>query len=261
MIARLLDDWKAVYRYREFLKNTVAKDLRTRYKGSILGFLWTFVSPLLMLVVYSTLFSVIIRMPVDHYPIFLFCTLLSWNYFSSAVQSSSSIIVASGNLIKKIYFPLEILPISVVTGGLINYLYGLIILIPALVLYGYYPNIHYLWLPVIIAIQFVFTLALAFLFSALTVFFRDLEHILSIVLMAWLYLTPVLYPVSLIPEEYQYLFGLNPMSVIINSYRDIFYYNQAPDSSLLVFGILAVGLLVLSHAYFSKVKFRFVEEI
>ncbi|SFE86291.1 ABC-2 type transport system permease protein [Paenibacillus algorifonticola] len=258
----MLNVWKDIYQYREFLKNNVSKDLRTRYRGSIFGFLWTFLNPLFMLVVYSTLFSIIIKMPVDNYPIFLFCTLLAWNNFQSSVQSSASIIVNSGNLIKKVYFPHEILPISVVTGGLINYLYGLVILIPALIIFGYMPNLNYLWLPVIIIIQFIFTLAISFIVSALNVYFRDLEHMLNIFLMAFLYLTPVLYPQTMIPEKYQWLFNWNPMAILVTAYRNVFYYNEPPATAqLFILGFISVVLLLFSQLYFKKVKVKFNEEI
>lgn len=258
----MLHEWKEIYKYREFLKNNVSKDLRTRYKGSFFGFLWTLLNPLLMLIVYSTLFSVIVKMPVDNYPIFLFCTLLSWNFFHSSIQSSSAVIINSGNLIKKVYFPHEILPISVVMGGLINYLFGLIVLLPALIIYGYYPNINYIWIPVIIIIQFIFTLALSFFVSALTVFFRDIEHMLNIFLSALLYLTPVLYPISMIPKEYVWLFNWNPMAILVTSYRQVFYYNESPNLiSLFIIGLVSILLLVLSQRYFMKMKEKFIEEI
>jgi lipopolysaccharide transport system permease protein len=258
----MFNEWKEIYRYREFLKNNISKDLRTRYKGSFFGFLWTFLNPLLMLVVYSTLFSIIIKMPVQNYPIFLFCTLLSWNFLQSTIQSSSSIIVSSGNLIKKVYFPHEILPISVVTGGLINYLYGLIILIPALIIYGYYPNFNYFWLPLILLIQFILTLAIAFFVSALTVYFRDLEHMLTIFFSALLYLTPVLYPITMIPERFRWLFNWNPFAILMTSYRQVFYYNENPDFFLLlILGLISIVLLVLSQVYFMKMKGKFIEEI
>lgn len=258
----MLHDWKEIYKYREFLKNNVLKDLRTRYKGSFFGFLWTLLNPLLMLIVYSTLFSIILKMPVDNYPIFLFCTLLSWIFFQSTVQTSSSIIVNSGNLIKKVYFPHEIMPISVVLGGLLNYLFGLVVLIPALIMYGYYPNIHYLWLPVLILIQFIFTLAISFFVAALTVFFRDMEHMLNIFLSALLYLTPVMYPLSMIPDKYLWLYNWNPMAILISSYRSVFYYNESPNGILLlIIGVISILLLALSHYYFIKMKDKFIEEI
>ncbi|KZE70490.1 hypothetical protein AV654_06290 [Paenibacillus elgii] len=258
----MFNQWKEIYQYREFLKNNVSKDLRTRYKGSFLGFLWTFLNPILMLIVYSTLFSVIIKMDVKDYPIFLFCTLLSWNFFQTTLQSSSSIIVLSGNLIKKVYFPQEILPISIMAGGLINYLYGLLVLIPALIIFGYYPDIHYIWLPIIIVIQSILILACAFFISALTVFFRDLEHMLSIFLTALLYLTPVLYPITMVPEEFRWLFSWNPMATIITSYRDVFYYHRAPAwDSLLLIGICSLCLLFLTQYYFHRLKGKFIEEI
>jgi lipopolysaccharide transport system permease protein len=253
---------KEVYKYREFLKNSIYKDLKTRYKGSFFGFLWTFLNPFLMLVVYSVLFSIIVRMPVDNYPIFLFSTLLAWNFFQSVVQSNSSSIVSSGNLIKKIYFPHEIIPLSVVFGGLINYVYSFIILIPALVFFGYYPNLNYLWLPLVILIQTLLVLGVSLLVSSLNVFFRDLEHILTIFLNALFYLTPVLYPMSIIPNEYHWLFLWNPLSVLVNAYRDIFYYNQTPDmNSLYIVGVLSVFLLFISQRVFEKLKYSFIDEV
>lgn len=258
----MINDWKEIFRYREFLKNSVSKDLRTRYRGSFFGFLWTFLNPLLMLIVYSILFSIVVRMNVENYPVFLFCTLLSWNFFQSSILTSASVIVGSGNLIKKIYFPHEILPLSVVIGGLFNYLFGLIILIPALMIFGYYPNINYIYLPVVLIIQMILTLAISFLVSSLTVFFRDLEHILVILLNALFYLTPVLYPVDTVPEKIQWIFNLNPVAILMSAYRDIFYYNLVPDlMSLLKIALGSVILLILSHKLFSKLKYKFSEEI
>jgi ABC-2 type transport system permease protein len=258
----MLKDWKEIFQYWEFLKNSISKDLRTRYKGSFFGFLWTFLNPLLMLVVYSILFSIVIKMPVDKYPIFLFCTLLSWNFFQSSVQASSSIIVSSGNLVKKVYFPHEILPLSVVLGGMVNYLYGLIILIPSLIVFGYYPNIHYVWLPLILFVQVVLTVGFSFLVSSLNVFIRDLEHILTIFLNALFYLTPVLYPIELVPEKYRYLFEWNPLAIIMTEYRQIFYYNKPPDIKvLLIIGGFSIIFLVISHTVFRKLKYKFIEEI
>jgi lipopolysaccharide transport system permease protein len=258
----LLNDWKEVYRYREFLKNSVSKDLRTRYKGSIFGFLWTFLNPMLMLIVYSVLFSIIIKMPVDNYPIFLFSALLAWNFFLGSIQNSSSVIVGSTNLIKKIYFPLEILPLSVVLGGLMNFLYGLLILIPALSLFGYYPNINYIWVPFLMLIQLILLIGFSFLVSSLTVFFRDLEHMLVIILQALFYITPVLFPISMVPEKYHWLFVWNPVGVLMLSYRDIFYYNKTPDIvSLCYIAIGSVIFLVCSQLIFRKLKYKFIEEI
>lgn len=226
------------------------------------GFLWTFLNPLLMLMVYSVLFSIVVRMQVDNYPLFLFSTLLSWNFFSNSILSGSSVIVGSGNLIKKIYFPHEILPISVVMGGLVNYIYGLVILIPALSLYGYYPNVYYFYLPLILLIQVVLTLAITFLVSSLTVFFRDLEHMLVIIVNALFYLSGVLFPLSTVPEKARWLFYYNPIAMIMAAYRDVFYFNKMPDMiSLLVIGLFSLVLLVISQRIFAKLKFRFIEEI
>jgi ABC-2 type transport system permease protein len=201
-------------------------------------------------------------MPVDNYPIFLFSTLLSWNFFQSTIQSSASVIVSSNNLIKKIYFPHEILPISVVLGGLMNYLYGLLILIPALSIFGYYPNINYLWLPVLLIIQLILIMGFSFLVSSLTVFFRDLEHMLVIFLTALFYITPVLFPISMVPVEYHWLFKWNPVGILMSSYRDIFYYAKTPDIiSLCYIGVGSLIFLLCSQLIFRKMKYKFIEEI
>ncbi|MDT3428097.1 ABC-2 type transport system permease protein [Paenibacillus forsythiae] len=258
----MIKDWIDVFKYREFLKNSVSKDLRTRYRGSVFGFLWTFLNPLLMLVVYSILFSIVIKMQVDNYPLFLFSTLLSWNFFATSILSGSSIIVGSGNLIKKIYFPHEILPISIVMGGVVNYVYGLAILIPALCIYGYYPNINYVFLPVILIIQVILTLAVTFLVSSLTVFFRDLEHMLVIIVNALFYLSGVLFPLTTVPEEARWMFYYNPLATLMASYRDVFYYNKMPDMyTLLTIGLFSFLLLIIAQRIFAKLKLRFIEEI
>ncbi|MRN54365.1 ABC transporter permease [Paenibacillus monticola] len=258
----MINDWIDIYKYREFLKNSVSKDLKTRYRGSVFGFLWTFLNPLMMLVVYSILFSIVVRMNVENYPLFLFSTLLSWNFFSGSILGSSSVIVGSANLIKKIYFPHEVLPISIVLGGLVNYIYGLVILIPALCIYGYYPNVYYLYLPLILLVQVILTLAISLIVSSLTVFFRDLEHMLIIIMNALFYLSGVLFPLTAVPEKVRWIFSYNPIAIMMDSYRDVFYYNKMPDMfSISMLGLFSLVLLVVAQRIFAKLKFRFIEEI
>lgn len=253
---------KEIYQYREMLKNLVSKDLRTRYKGSILGFFWTFLNPLLMLTVYTILFSTIMRMGIKNYGMFLFVALLPWMFFANSVQGSTMAVVSNGGLVKKIYFPVEVLPLSVVLGNLVNYFFSLLIMIPSL----YFFKIQLTWVvvyfPLIVLVQFLLTLALSLLFSSLNVYFRDLEHVLGIFMMAWFYLTPVIYPVSLVPKQYLGLFYLNPLTPIILAYRDIFFYGKKPDLiGLGTVAVMAVISLTVAIALFKYLKRGFAEEI
>lgn len=251
-----------LYRYREMLKNLVRKDLRTRYKGSFFGFLWTFINPLLQLLVYTAIFSTIMRVNIDKYHMFLFVALLPWIFFSNSILLSTNAIVGNKDLIKKVYFPRIVLPISVVTSGLINLLFGFIIVILALLITGVGITAAIIYLPVVTIVAFVMTLGFSLLFSSLNVFFRDLEHILGIATMAWFYFTPVLFSVDMIPPSFMKVFFLNPMTPIILSFRDVLYYGQAPDWRMLGISLLIGLLLVLfGSQVFHMLEKNFAEEI
>lgn len=244
------------------IKSLVLSDLRTRYKGSVLGFLWTFLNPLLMLLVYTVVFSTIMRFDMENYTVYMFIGLLPWLNFSSSILSSSSVIIRNSNLIKKIYFPHEVLPLSTVIGGVINYLFGLIIMLAAIFISGMTLSVHALYFPLILFLQFLLTYALTLLFSSLNVYFRDLEHILGAIVMAWFYFTPIIYPSTMIPEKYHFIFNINPMKPIIDSLQDIFYYHKNPEIiNLLQSAFYNVILLVISWVIFRKLSKRFAEEI
>ena len=244
------------------LKNLVRKDLRTRYKGSFFGFLWTFINPLLQLLVYTAIFSTIMRVNIDKYHMFLFVALLPWIFFSNSILLSTNAIVGNKDLIKKVYFPRIVLPISVVMSGLINLLFGFIIVILALLITGVGITAAIIYLPVVTIVAFVMTLGFSLLFSSLNVFFRDLEHILGIVTMAWFYFTPVLFSVDMIPPSFMKVFFLNPMTPIILSFRDVLYYGQAPDWRMLGISLLIGLLLVLfGSQVFHMLEKNFAEEI
>lgn len=253
---------KEIYQYREMLKNMVKKDLRTRYKGSVLGFLWTFVNPLLQLVIYTVIFSNIMRMNIEKFHMFLFVALLPWIFFSTSLQVSTTSVIANKELVKKIYFPRVILPLSVVTANLMNFIFSFAILLPALVIseIGISPTI--VWLPLVLLVEFQLALAFSILFAGLNVYFRDLEHLLGIVLMAWFYFTPIVYPVEMIPERLAPLFNMNPMLHIIAAFRDILYYGKAPDMKMLGIIFLAgFAFLIISNAAFNRLQRNFAEEI
>lgn len=253
---------KEIFKYREFLKTSILKEFRGKYKKSFLGVLWSFINPLLQLLVYTIVFSFIMKADIPHYTVFLVVALIPWNFFNITVAQSTSIIVYNGGILKKVYFPREILPISLVTSNLLNFFISFIIILVSLFISGIGISWYILFLPVIIIIQYIFTLALAFILSSITVYIRDLEYFITVIMMLWFYLCPIVYSAEFIPEKLKWLFDLNPMLHIINSYRDILYYKSCPRlKSMLVLGILSSFLLVAGYRIFKKLEKRFVEEL
>ncbi|RJQ27229.1 MAG: ABC transporter permease [Peptococcaceae bacterium] len=251
-----------IYQYREMLINLVAKELRARYKGSFFGFMWTFFNPLFMLIIYTVVFSYFMRIQVENYSMFLFVALLPWNFFQTSLTMGVSSIVSNSSLVKKIYFPREILPLSVTLSNLVNYALSLVILLPALLFFKIELSFNILWFPVVLLFQFLFVYGMALIVSALNVYFRDLEHITGIVMMAWFFLTPVLYPLKMVPEKVLGLIYLNPMAPFVESYRNIFFYGRPP--ALTDVGImLPVGLLffLLGGLVFARLQREFAEEV
>ncbi len=254
--------FKEIYAYREMLVNLIRRDLRTRYKGSALGFLWTFINPLLQLIVYSVVFSFIMRMNVVKYPMFLFVALLPWIYFANTTQSAANLIISNGNIIKKVYFPREILPLATATAGLINLALSLIVALIALLVFRIPLGPSLIALPLIMILQFFFTLGITFIVSAVNVYYRDVEHVWGILLMAWFYVTPIVYPLEMIPENYMRLFSLNPATLMINSYRDILYKGIFPNPfNLLYFAIFSFLILCFGYLLFRHLARRFAEEV
>ncbi|MBR6791830.1 MAG: ABC transporter permease [Ruminococcus sp.] len=255
---------KEIYNYRQMVFSLVRKDLRGRYKGSVLGFLWTFINPLFQLIVYTIAFSFILPSSIDKYYLHLFVALIPWIFFSSSIQGGASSIISAKDMVSKIYFPREVIPISYVTSCFVNMLLSFIIIFAVVIFSGVGVNpLALLCLPVVMIIEYVMALGLALPFSAITVYFRDLEHILGIITMAWIYLTPVLYPIDMIADEtIKKLFYINPMTSVIVAYRDILYYAKVPDFSTLMIALaFGVVILVAGFAVFSKLKKHFAEEL
>ncbi len=251
-----------LYHYREFLKTSIRKEFRGKYKKSFLGVLWSFINPLLQLLVYALVFPFIMRVKVENYTMFLIVALIPWTFFNSTVCQSTSTIIASSGIIKKVYFPRAILPISNVTSNFINFLISCIIIIIALFISGMGLGASIIYLPIVMFLQYVFSLAISFILSSVTVYIRDLEYFVNVLMMLWFYLTPIVYEVSMIPEKFRMILNLNPMVHIITAYRDILYYQKAPD--LKAIGILFVIcfiLLFVGYHIFHKCEKRFAEEL
>ena len=254
---------KEIYEYRLMVYSLVKRDLRGKYKGSVLGFMWTFVNPLLQLLVYNMVFSIIMRAGVEKFYLYLFVGLIPWLFFSAAITGGSTCIIAQKDLIKKIRFPREIIPISYVTSQFVNMLLSCIVVIIVSVVSGVKLTVGgILCLPVIMLVEYMMALGIALISSSLTVYFRDLEHILAIVAMAWLYATPICYPETMVPEKYLSLYRLNPVTPVVNAYRDVLYYGKTPDLTTL---LLATGIglitIILGVLIFGRLQRRFAEEL
>ncbi|MBP3635489.1 MAG: ABC transporter permease [Bacilli bacterium] len=253
--------FKELYNYRELLKNNIKKEIRGKYKGSWLGVVWTFLNPLLMLLVYSIVFPYILRVKVDHYPIFMMIALVPWTFFTTAVQTGTGSVVAEGGILKKVYFPRVIIPISIVTSALVNFLITCIIMFVFILFSGVGFSIHCLLFPVIVLLQYIITLAIVYVLSAINVYIRDVDHFVSIIIMLAFYLTPIVYKADMLPAKFQWALKVNPMAQIIEAYRAIFYNHTIPDMNmLLIWGVIGIIMLVLGNLVFRKLEKGFVEE-
>lgn len=252
---------REIWDYREMISSLVRRDLRGRYKGSVLGFFWTFLNPLLQLVVYTFVFSTIMRAGIEDYYLFLFVALVPWTYFSTSVSGGSGCITSQQNLVNKIYFPREVLPISHVLSQLINMLLSFLVVIFVLLVSGKGVNLGIWWyLPLIVLQETLLAFGLTMLVSAVTVYFRDMQFLLNVIMMAWQFLTPVMYTVEMVPERLRVIFYLNPMTPIIVAYRDVFYYKQAPELQTFLLGtVMGVVMLIVGWVAFGKLKRRFAE--
>lgn len=252
-----------IYAYREMIFSLVRRDLKGRYKGSILGFFWTFLNPLLQLCVYTIVFSMILKSDVEEYYLHLFVALVPWLFFSVSVSGGSSCIRCQQDLVKKIYFPREVLPISFVTSQFVNMLLSLIVVLVVVLFSG--RGLAFgalLYMPAIMVVQYVLCLGAAFIISAATVYIRDLEYLSGIITLAWQFLTPVMYSIDIVPERFMSLFMLNPMTPVVVAYRDILYYGRAPKLETLAHATgVGIGLLIIGFLVFGKLKRRFAEEL
>lgn len=253
--------FKTIYNYRELLKNNVKKEIRGRYKNSILGVFWTFLNPLLQLAVYALIFPLILKTTQQYYTIFVCIGLIPWTFFTTTVSQSAYTIIANGNIIKKVYFPREILPLSVVTSGMINFFISTIIIIAFCFGYGLGLTKYIVFYPIVLIIQFILQLGIAFILSAVTVYFRDLEHFVQIILQVMFYATPIVYGKDAIPEAFKFIINLNPMAHIINAYRAIFYDQTIPDMKILaILFVLSVLFCIIGYWIFRKLQKGFAEE-
>lgn len=264
----MLAHFRQLLRYRALISALVARELKARYRGSVLGFLWSFVNPLLLLLIYNFVFTTV--MPgargegLEPYALFLFCGLLPWTWFSSSLLESSNVLIAGGNLIRKVMFPAEVLPIVTVFAGLVHYALGLVVLAAFFVVYSHPVTLADLaWLPLIVAVQLVLTLGLSLLLAALTVHFRDLRDLLANLMTLWFFGTPIIYPLSRAPESARWVLNLNPFTHLAVSYQEVLFRPEPFTAwrRLLAVGVASLVLLVAGYFVFDRLRDTLAEEV
>lgn len=256
--------FKDLYNYRELLKTSVKKDIGGKYKHSFLGVLWSFINPLLQILVYALIFPLVMKNGGSYkdYTVFMVCGLIPWAYFTTVINRASFIMIENGNILKKVYFPRSILPLSLVTSETINFLVSCIIILAFIVIKGFGISKFILFFPLVLLIQYVLLLGIALIFSAVTVYMRDIQHFIGVVLQLLFYATPIVYSIDTIPENFRWILKWNPMTYIIEGYRAIFYNQTMPDlKSLGVLGIISIIILIVGYLLFNKLQKRFAEEL
>lgn len=259
---KIVEKIKEIYQYRHMLKTLVKQDINGRYKGSFFGFLWTLLNPLLMLCVYSVVFQFVFRSNIEHYSIYLFICLMPWNAFANTIAVGTTCVSNNASILKKVYFPREILPLAVVISNTIQYFFSAVIIFIALLVSGVGISWTALFLPVIVLAQAIFSLGLIMVLSAGNVYIRDVQYIMNPVMMIWMYACPILYSISMVPERFLKIYRLNPMTLIMEQYQNILYNKQMPDlSSLGVVYLVSIVMLIIGYLTFSKLQRRFAEEV
>ena len=254
-------------RYRTLIQSLVARELKARYRGSLLGFFWSFVNPLLLLLVYSFVFTYVLENKVEGiqpYALFMFCGILPWTWFASSLTEAAGSLISGGNLIKKVLFPAEVLPIVSVLANMVHFLLGLLVLGAFMIGFRHYPNPAALpWFPVVIAVQLVFTLGLALGLSALTVHFRDVRDLLTNVLTLWFFATPIIYPYFLpAVGRFLWLFRFNPFYHLAVSYQEILFFDRFGHArSLLLLGVLSIAVFLAGYWLFDRLRDSFAEAV
>lgn len=261
-----LPSFAVLWQRRELLWSMTGRNIRSQYKQSILGYAWIFVNPLMQILVLTFVFSTILRIGEGvipyPFPLFLFVALLPWMFFSNAVASATDSITGSASLVTKVYFPREILVVAMVLSKVVDLLLGVLILLGLMIAYTEYPSWTLVWVPAIFAMQLLFTVGIALPLAALNLYFHDVRYLVGVVLLIWFYITPIIYPVEIVPERYKILFNLNPLSLVVNAYRRVLLDGTNLGIERFLVGMGAALLTFLVGYYlFKRMEAGFADRI
>ena len=254
-------------RYRGLIQSLVARELKARYRGSVLGFFWSFINPLLLLIIYSLVFKYFLPRGDDKLPpyeVFMFCGILPWTWFSSSLLESSGVLISGGNLIKKVLFPAEVLPIVTVLANMVHFFFGLPILFAFILYHGMPIHLNELaWFPVVVLVQLILTMGFALILSSLTVHFRDLRDILTNLVTFWFFATPIIYRYKDIDPTVMSYLNFNPVTHLAITYQEILYF-PGPVGHwywLLVLGAISIVFFLFGYFIFDRLRDTFAEEV
>jgi lipopolysaccharide transport system permease protein len=255
---------KELWEYRELLYFMAWRDIKVRYKQTVLGAAWAIIQPFFTMVVFSIFFGKLARVPSDGlpYPIFAYAALVPWTFFANGLNQASNSLVGSANLIKKVYFPRLVVPISSVISGVVDFMLAFAVLLGMMLFYGILPTVNILWLPLFVLLTFVTALGVGFWLSALNVQFRDVRYTVPFLTQFWLFATPIAYPSSLLSEPWRTLYGINPMVGVVEGFRwALLGTDTAPGAIILISSLMALALLVGGAFYFRRLERSFADVV
>jgi lipopolysaccharide transport system permease protein len=253
-----------VWDYRELVTIFVWRDLKVRYRQTVVGVLWAVLQPFLTMVIFSIFFGRLAGVPSDGipYPIFSYAALVPWTFFANSMGQASNSLVSNADMIKKIYFPRLTMPLSAVLAGLVDFVLAFVILLGMMLFYGYLPTLNSLWLPLFLLLAFITALGVGLWFGAMNVKFRDVRYMVPFITQAWLFATPVAYPSSLLSEPWRTLYGLNPMVGVVEGFRwALLGTDTAPGPMIVVSFVVALVILVSGFYYFRRTEKTFADVI
>lgn len=260
----IIDRFRYYFQKKDLLLVFIRKDLKSRYAGSYLGIFWSVLNPLLMLLTFTFVFSVILKIEFQaqqgilNYALYVFCGMLPWLAIQESISRSTSSLIENASLVKQAHFPTSILPTHLAIAGVINEFFGLLVLIIAVVISSYHLSSHLLLLPLIILLQIIFTLGLCWFLAALNVFFRDTVHFLNVGMMIWMFVTPIFYPSSTYPPKLEFLLVFNPLAHLVDIYRELILNNHWPQAaSLAGLALMSAVVCGVGYFFFSRSQPRF----
>jgi len=255
--------WRHLWEFRELLFFLVWRDVKVRYKQTLLGASWAILQPLFTMVVFSFFFGRLAKMPSDGlpYPIFAYAALVPWNFFANGLVAAAESLVGNANLIKKVYFPRLVIPVSAVLSGAVDFVFAFAVLLAMMAYFKLWPTMNIVFLPAFLLLAFVASLGVGLWLSALNVRYRDVRHTVTFLIQAWLFCTPIAYPSSLLPEPWRSLYGLNPMAGVVEGFRWALLAGRPPGMMIWVSSLAALAILVSGAFYFRRMEKVFADTV
>lgn len=253
---------KELWQYHELLYFLTWRDIKVRYKQTVLGAAWAIIQPFFTMIVFSLFFGKLAKIPSDGipYPIFSYAALVPWTFFANGLSQSSNSLVGGANLIKKVYFPRLVMPISGVVSGVVDFVLAFLILIGMMLFYGIIPTLNVFWLPFLLLLAFLTSLGVGLWLSALNVEYRDVRYVVPFLTQFWLFATPIAYPSSLLSEPWRTLYGLNPMVGVVEGFRwALLRTDTAPGPIIIVSTLASLAILVSGAFYFRRMEKTFAD--